>query len=340
VPDPVVVTRLRQFKASLARRDDLQMIAMGQRWQQVERALADQVMALAQDVHDRGGLVSRGEFDQLERAQALLAQAEAEYGKYAAYADGLITTEQRARVELALRHAQEAIQLSYWPANVAANFRRLPVRAVENMAGLAGDGGPIGALLKRSMLTDTTDPLGLPAIWERLTQTLINSTAQGINPRTTARLMAADLQGGRQKAEVIARTEQIRVYRLASTEQFRESGVVTGFRRLSARGPRTCLGCQALDGEHYDIGQELGDHPDGMCTLLPECDGAPFPQYQTGADYVASLPDTAQQGILGRYYDGYAAGDFKFSDLGQHTHDPVWGQGVSVTPLEQLSKAA
>ncbi len=339
-PEPLVVQRMREFKALLLAREQSQMQEMAKRWLGVEQALEAQITALAEQAAAQaaeGKALTEAQLFRMERYRSLLSQTTQQFNQYANYADAEITRQQAALARMGIDHSEQAIQLSYWEGGrMGVYFDRLPVEAVETMIGLAGNGAPIGELLKLRMVQDDAgNPM--PGVWDRLTRHLIEGTALGRNPRETARLMRNDLTGGLQKALVIARSEQLRVYRMAAVEAYRESGVVTGMKRLSAHDGRVCAGCLADDGRLYGLNEAITDHPNGRCTGVPVVKGLPQANWTAGEDWFKRQDEATQMAILGRdYFDAWRGGAFAFGDLTTHTRDATWGGGIAVTPLAAL----
>jgi hypothetical protein len=338
MPDPAVVVAMREFKRGLLLREAAQMQEMARRWLELERALEAQIAALTEELSRMGAAgeaISRARLYRLERYQRLLAQTQREVRRYATWAEGEIGRQQATLARLGLEHASQAIQLSYWPS-VGAYFDRLPREAVEYMVGLAGDGAPLGELLKLRMVRDAAGR-PLPGVWERLTEMLIRGTGQGWNPRKTARAMRDDLAEGLNKAMVIARTEQMRVYREVSRQQYEYSGVVKGQKRLTAHDGRVCPACIADEGTVYPLGSTISDHPQGRCTSVPIVVGLPEVEWTGGEQWFRQQDGATQRAILGPgRFEAWQAGQFEFAALTTHTYDPTWGGGVRPTPLEQL----
>jgi hypothetical protein len=343
-PDPLVVIRAREFKAALLAREDAQMREMARRWLGVERSLAAEIEALIAEVkalRERGETVNEWRLFELEHFQRLLAQAQIEFGNYAVWTGERIAGEQRVLAEAGLEHAAEAIQLTYWQGGVLrATFNRLPVEAIEVMVGLAGDGSPVGDLLRRRMVRDAAgNPI--PEVWERLTQTLVDATAKGVNPRVTARRMRDDLAGGLRKAMTIARTEQLRAYRLSSTMAYEASGVVTGHKRLTAHDDRVCAACIADEGTVYPVGIPIGDHPQGRCTSVPVVSGLPEVQWLSGETWFRQQSTATQRQIMGaERWDAWNDGRFGFGQLAMKQYHPVWGESLQPAPLSALISSA
>lgn len=311
------------------------MAEMAKRWLQVEQQLEGQIAALSEHIATlsaQGKTITQGQLYRLDRYKRLLGQAIDEFDKYVGYADGVITAAQRENAMLGVLHAQEAIGAQ----TLGVAFDRLNPGAVADMiAGTTGEGSPLRKLLYERMVKDATG-LPLPGVQERLTRTLINATAQGWNPRKTARMIRDDLSGGLNKALQITRTEQIRSYRQAAADQYKASGIVTQVKRLCAHNERTCIACLADEGKLYPADEPLPDHVQGRCTGIPVVPGADI-KFQTGEDWLKSEPESVQRFIMGKgRFEAWKAGDAKFSDFVTHTDNETWGGGITPTPLKAL----
>lgn len=329
--DPLVIQVMRQFKADLLARETVQQQEMLRRWMQVDRSLEAQIELLAREIADMDSQPTRAQIMRLGRYRELLAQVRVEVMQYQDYAEREITGEQREYSELGIQHGAEAIEASYREAGIRPSFNRLNVNAVEYMAGLAGDGSPLFDVLQRRALW--------PEAVEGLTEALVQGTAQGWNPRKTARAMQDGLANGLQKALEIARTETMRAYRFASDEQYKASGVVSGKKRLAAHDTRTCFACLAADGELLTLDQPMYDHPMGRCTAVCVCAGAPEPTWQYGPQWFAGLPESRQRSMMGdKLFEAWQSGQVQFGQLVTRTDNPTWGQSLQVTPLRELLK--
>ncbi len=333
MPVPLVVRTMQQFRAGLLRREAGQMREMARRWLEVERRLQGRMEALAEQIAlDRaaGQTVTQAQVYQMQRYQALMAQVRAEVDQYQAWAQGRVTSWQGEAGQLGVTQAQEAIRA----AGLRGTFTRLPVTATEYMAGLTADGGPLFDLLRGRALW--------PEAVDGLTRVLVDAVAMGWGPRKAASRMADGLAAGLQKALVIARSEQLRVYRAAAAQQYRDSGVVRAMKRMAAKDQRTCLACLAMDGEIIPLDREMYDHPCGRCTAAPVIIGAPEPQWETGAEWFKGLDPSTQRDMMGdRLYELWARGKgFEFADLARLTHSDVWGDGLRVATLEELAAQA
>ena len=337
-PEPLVVRTMREFKASLLAREQAQMQAMARRWLSVQESLQAQIEGLAQEMAEMRaqGIIPSAELVyRSERAKRLLVQGQAEFERYVRYAEQEIAGQQADLAQLGIEHGIQAIQVSYWP-HIVAGFDRLPTAAMEYMVGMTGSGAPLGDLLKMRMIRDAMgNPL--PGVWDALVNDLVRGTTLGWNPRKTARMMEGRLAGGLQKALVIARSEQLRVYRMAAAEQYRISGVVSGQRRLCAHDDRVCVGCLADEGTIYPVGTPMTDHPNGRCTGVPVVMGMPPVTWTGGETWLKQQDEGTQQQILGgERWELWQAGQVAFSRFTTPTYNPVWGGGVTPTPISEL----
>jgi hypothetical protein len=275
-----------------------------------------------------GTSIGQWQLARMERYQRLLAQAKAETIRYANWGADLISERQAQMLALGIEGSRATIRATYLDAGqIGAYFDLLPVEAVQYAIGFAGDGTPLGQLLKRDY----------PATAVKLTQALIDGTAMGRNPRDTARAMLDAMSDNLDRALTIARSEQIRAYREASRQQMIASGVVEGYIRRAALNPRTCMACLALDGTEYPTDELMEVHPNDRCFMQPKIMGLEPVQTQSGANWFAQQDQETQQSMLGsQYYDAWRSGAFNIGDLASSYVDPVWGPSVSVTPLSEL----
>ena len=326
--DPDVVVVARQFKAALLAQEQGAMVVMGQRWATVERTLQAHIDALVQELGSIEALASMTpeQLYRMDRYQALVLQAREQMRLYERWAEGRITASQREAIEM----GRETVVESLSALGVDISWNRLPVRAVEIMAGLAGDGAPLFSLLQqRALWPDAVDGL---------TQALLKGVALGWNPRKTAARMADGLAEGLNKALTIARTETMRAYRMATVEGYRESNIVSGYRRLTSKDGRTCLACLMSDGETFTLADDLTDHPNGRCVAVPILIGQEPPQWQTGREWFETLPAERQREMMGaERYDAWSQGAFDLSALRRTAHSDTWGDSPRVATLAELT---
>jgi len=330
--DPLVIQTMRQFKVELLAREHRQMQEMARAWLSVERALQDKINLLAQEAYDlslAGKTLSRSKIYRWQRYRDLLAQTQLEYQQYAIWAGDFAQAGQVMAVETGIDHAHQSMNAIFTDYGmVMPYFERLPYEAVENMVGLAGNGQPLGELLKQRLTVNVVSKETSWDVWNRMTNTLIDSTALGRNPRVTAGLMQNDLTGGLNKAMTIARTEQMRVYRMASAQSYKKSGLVKGQKRLTAHDSRVCIGCLADEGTVYPINEPIPDHPNGRCTGVPIIVGMPEINWTSGEAWLNTQPEDMQRAILGDKRFGMWQDGADFGEFSVVKRDPVWGKSV------------
>lgn len=329
MPEPLVIREMRAHRAALLRQDARQMASMARRWRQVEFALQDEIELLARRVaDDKLSKAQKQEARYLaERSQSLLRQTRREMGKYTEYLEPLIQNEQERMARAGIAHAASNINAVASEAGVTIQFDRLPIAAVEHMVGLAGDGSPLTTLLESSY------GAGVDGMFTEL----IRGVALGKNPReTAARMVREGLSQSLNRMMVIARTEQLRVYRESSRQTYINSGVVSGYKRLSARGIRTCAGCLAADGRLYPLQVPFQSHPTCRCTLVPVVAGMPPVEWQTGAEWFATQPENVQKQILGPGRLAEYKNGMPFDRFATLREDATWGGAIVPTPLRDL----
>lgn len=326
MPDPEVITAMRRHKAALLRQERVQMTQMARRWMGVENRLKEQMDDLAQEmasIKRRGGFISKEMLINQQRYRLLMAQLQGELVQYTNYAERTIADRQRQLAIMGADNAVQAIQLQ----GVTADFNRLPIEAIENIAGSMSGGSPLRSLLTRSW------PLSADA----LTQELINGIALGYNPRKVARLMAQGATKSLDRMMVIARTEQLRSYRTANLDSYRASGVVNSYQRLATHDSRVCAACLMDEGHIYELEENMPEHPQGRCTCIPVIEGLKPPAWQHGRDWFMEQPEPVQVSILGKgTFDAWQHGAFDLRDLVTVKRNQTWGDSLQVTPLKEL----
>jgi SPP1 gp7 family putative phage head morphogenesis protein len=253
-----------------------------------------------------------------------------EITEYNIWADEFIGENQLSYGKLGIEHSTDALQgvLMEGGEGVGAFFDRLPVSAVENMVGVAGDGGPIQVLLEKAY----------PEAVDRMTDILVKNTALGINPRQTAREMIDGTAEALTHSLTVARTEQLRVYREASRQQYESSGLVESYRRLCAKNADTCALCFALDGEVYPTSELMHVHPNDRCTMVPNVTGMPQVQWETGEDWLKKQDPEIREKVLGKSAsDMWDDGVIELQDLVTKTVHPDWGPSLQRTPLKDIA---
>lgn len=325
---PLVIDLMQGWRAGLLRGDEAMQREMAQRWLQVERALQAQVDALALELQG-GGRVTLGQLGRSRRYRALMGQVDDELGKYARFAEERIVSRQQALLTTAIEHSRAAVSAVATEAELAVQFNRLPVAAVQNMVGLTGAGTPVGDVLADAA---TVGPDGLR-------QALVDGIALGRNPVETARrALRQGLAQSFTRMATIARTETLRVYRETTLESYRQSRVVVGYRRLAAKDERTCLGCLMADGQFYALDEPFDEHPAGRCAALPVLStGTPI-DFETGQAWFKRQDAEVQRRMLGpSRYELWRRGEVGLGDLVTRRWDDTWGGALVPTTVGRLA---
>jgi len=328
MPDPEVVRFLRQQKQALLMKEQSQMRAMAKRWLQVEQALQSEMEALAAEL-SKSNMVTEAMVLKHDRYVKLLYQARAETAKFNDFAETSITKVQAELSKQGIQDAVKALKIIHNEAGVVIpGFDVLPVRSLEIMFGYAANGSPLRNLLSRAY----------PEAVSGLTDALVKGLALGKHPTDVGRKMAEEFGVGLDKALTVARTETLRSYRMGNFEQYRESGLVSGYKRLAAHDSRVCPGCLFRDGELIDsLDGEFDEHPNGRCTAVPVVIGIPAAKWESGVKWFAGQPEATQREILGsQRFDAWKSGvDLK--DMSKFVNDPTWGGSYVPTPVGELA---
>lgn len=328
MPEPLVVQSIRNFRLQLLAQERTHMDEMVQRWLDVERVLEGQIEALARAVAEgaAGGQgASIWQVQRMERYQILLRLAQAEIARYTLDAERAIVAGQRQMAALGVGHARQALRISA-PEGI---FNHLPTAATERMVGLVADGSPLRTLLANA----------LPDAVQGLTDELVRATALGRNPRETARRMVRQgLSRGLNRVLTISRTEQLRVYRESSRMQYEASGVVSGYKRISARDGRVCIGCLAADGTLYPLDVPFAAHPQCRCSLVPLVRGAEMPAWEDREVWFRRQSPETQRQIMGPgRHELWARGAVPFERFFTVRENATWGDAVVPTPVGALA---
>ncbi|TXH46216.1 MAG: hypothetical protein E6Q97_30005 [Desulfurellales bacterium] len=316
---PSEIERLTDLqRARLLARDQAAMDALVRAWEGVESAVERDMLVAAERARLRG-YTSPADLHNDRRYRDLLAQVRAELTRYGHDATDTITDAQRDAARAGLTDAQDAIAAQY-----DGRFSRLPIEAVTNLVGILGDGAPL-----REVLVDID-----PRIDDRLAQSLINGVARGKNPHAIADEMGTVFGTELLRFLTIARTESIRAYNTASQQQYKDSGIVTGWQRRETKDRRCCTACLVMDGTVYPVDTAWHDHVNGRGTMVPVLDRVP--PRQTAWEWFETLDEVTQRDILGDRRFELWVGGYTPTAFARTTTDPIWGASLGVTPLRDL----
>lgn len=324
---PIVVDVVNDHRQALLRRDAQQMAEQARRWLGVEQAIQAQVDTLALQMAE-DNITTMGRLSRSMRYRALREQLTHEMAKYVDYLEPNIVEGQRNAAALAITHGQQAVGAIATENQIHVPFNRLPVSAVEHYVGLAGDGSPVRAILAEASRVGP----------EALAQHLVNGIALGRAPLQTARLAVRQGLGqSYTRMASISRTEQLRVYRLVSLDNYEQSQVVRGYKRLSARDRRTCIGCLFADGREYPLGHGFDEHVQGRCTLVPVLYAVPAAVYPSGQDWFRQQSDGVQREMLGpSRFELWRRGEVSLDDMIARDWSDTWGGSIRPASVQAL----
>ena len=316
--EPRVVTVMREYREAMKARELEIMRDMAKRWLMIENRVNGDIAALQLTMAQKaasGKVITQQMIWREERYQILKGNlAEAIRGYNRDYLAGTISDAQKEFGWFGVQAAADSIRASY-ALKIAPEFKVLNREAVETMAGLLSNGSPLNTLLKNEY----------PEALDGLTDALIHGVARGASSGQVAVEMANGLGMGLERAITIASTEMNRTYRSAITQEYRESNVVTGFRRLVLKAG-ACMACLFLDGEKFDVASDLDDHPRGHCQAVPEVIGVGAPQWEKGADWFKGLDADEQEEKLGpELFEKWQKEGFDLSSLVSKSHSDEWG---------------
>lgn len=329
--NPEVIRAMRRFRRLLDEREAATMIEMAQHWARLERNTTAHLEALTAEIAERkarGQIVTADLVRLSKRYQELQAQVRDQVAEYAGWAAGRITDEQRWMARAGIEHASAMLRASLPRGGLAGAFNVLPTEALELMAGYVTDGSPLRAYFAKMY----------PSAMQGIMDALMTGLARGWAPGKTARLMRDALGVAPRTAINSARTETLRVYREASLQQYRASGIVDGYIRVAAKSERTCMACLAKDGEWFPLSVPFEEHNQGRCRGIPARQGQQYPGTQ-GLDWFLKQPPERQQLMLGRgRYEAWKASKFDLADIAKLHKDPTWGNSWQERSLADLVK--
>lgn len=263
---------------------------------------------------------------------------------YASDAHATTTQLQQHGASLGVEAGKKQLEATV-PPGIRWTWATPSVKAIQRMVGATQKGSPLAELFAG---------FGREAA-KAVERALVSGVTLGWNPRKVAPLVERALDVPRWRALTLARTEQIRAFRGASQETFRENGsVARQWRWTCAKSPRSCLACLALDGTLHDLDEEMGSHV--CCRCAPLVITAPWSEIldkygidssnipesrpvdmQTGEDWFNQQSAETQIEILGSKarYDLWRSG-VSLKDMVAHHHSDDWGSSVGIKPLREL----
>lgn len=254
-----------------------------------------------------------------QRLRVLLAQAEAEYQRFADDAMRVLADNEARAVSGGAHAAAE--MTSALPATAGVGFAANVNRsALERMVASFAPGSPVRGVIASYG----------PEAMQTIERAMMDGLAAGESPRTIKRRIMREINGPYTKArlDALTRTEFMRAARGSLADSFeamRRPG--DRYRWVAAKSARTCLSCLYRDGTLYDE-PPTQQHVNCRCIfhLVPADMYLP---YETGEQWFARQPENVQRQMMGgAAYDEYRNGRLGLRDFTTVHRDPVWGASV------------
>lgn len=209
-----------------------------------------------------------------------------------------------------------------------AEFTDINPANLTQLLAHTAEGGPLHALLA-GIGKDMADAA---------TNVLIQGVTVGKGSAWITRNLASTLDIPRHRAETIARTEALRVYRETSRLTYASSNVVGSWVWTAAIDRRTCPACIVMDGTLHPVTETLDGHPRCRCAMVPrtktwgEIDPSladlpdTRPPVTLGKDWLTAQSPSVQRAVMGPgKWEAWKRGDMTLEDMVARTHSPEWG---------------
>lgn len=317
------------FRTAALAQDAQALDDLARGWAVVERAISGDAEALALQIDQArrdGKPIPISYLTRTERYNAMLANLQDSVSSYInGPSDRIISGTQSSLATLGAQQARGAIQ-AYGVK--PGSFTKITSTIIESVITATRSGSPLAVLLSEAY----------PTAASAITDIFTAQITKGTNPRQVARqVINQGLAQGLNRVLLVSRDQGVRAWRNTAQAQYQRSGVVDSYRRVAARGPRTCPACLALDGKIYLTNELMPLHPQCRCALIPNVRGFPPIGMQSGAAWLAQQPAETQKEILGPgRYELYKNG-VPLEAMAATDNHPTWGPTVRVATVEELT---
>lgn len=319
-----LLTLSRRFRAQLDAQDERALNRLVDAYRLMYDRIEGRVDALLLQIEKEG--LTSGKVFRLERYKSLMQQIEDEVSRYASYLRTEIDLSTRASIQSGLNHSRQLTLSLMAEAGIRGEMGNLPVNSIRSMLSFLQEGSP---------LYDRIGELaGVQA--QRVRDALMEGIGLGYGPRETASMIQDAFGMGLTDALRMTRTADLWAYRSAALENYKSSGVVTGWVWSAEKDADVCGACLAEDGSIHDLNETLDGHHNCRCSPIPYIEGL-SEEPQRGEAWFNEQSEETQRNLLGPgKYDAYKAGKFEFSQLSRRVEDLVYGTMRSETPLKDL----
>ena len=330
------------FRQRLATREAQAMRRLARAYGQMYTRLEVDLSALLAQLANVDGEIATGTVMRRERIEALKRQIAQEVNRYGFLADAELDDVTQDALNRAAADSRRLVQLALpdgmVEAGVGLRWHRLPRDVIEQLLGFLSPESPMRRALTTTLGTEVAD---------RVADTLVNRVGLGWNPRR----IASEIR----RVHGQALTWSLRTVRTAQNWAYREATrasyvanaeVVKGWIWQSALDNRTCLGCLAMHGTRHGLDEELNDHHNGRCVMLPEVvtykelgldvEQEPL-DIGNGQEWFEAQGEAVQREMMGPgKFEAWKAGKFEFGRLAGHYQDDVYGDMRVEASLKEL----
>jgi len=262
------------------------------------------------------------------RYRRLIAQTAEELNQFQALT--IAETEALADLGIGLggTHARQMLAITIGDSSIAGRFNALPKETIQTLLGFLSPDGPLYERLK----------LLAPATTQGVADAISEGVGLGHNPRKIADAVQNEFGKGLTSALRTVRTVQLWSYREANRATYiANSDILEGWIWHAAIGdPRTCMSCIVQHGTLHPLDENLNDHYNGRCAMIPKVKGIDSPVTESGIEMFEKLPEAQQRALMGvGKYEAWRAGRFQLPALSGEQRDDVYGK----MRIEQSLKA-
>ena len=327
----LIIERLTKANSRLSREEIAAFERLVDAYTRIHQRLQDKIDALVLQIAENPEGMSINSLYRLERFKSLIQQAKAELEKFQVIAINEVERIGALGAAQGVKDGQALLKDTARLAGVSGAFNVLPSSAIiEQLLDFLRPDGPLYARL--GQLANATA--------ERVANTIVEGVGLGYNPRKIAREITNSLGMGLTDAMRNVRTVQLYSYREASRAQYvSNSDVVRGWVWYAEFDDRVCGSCLAMHGTVHSLDENLDDHYNGRCAMLPLLAGQenPVPEGGQGEQWFRNQPEGAQKQILGAgRWQALQDGKYQFSDLPVQRESDVYGHMRSVKTLREL----
>jgi hypothetical protein len=323
-----IVDLANQFRKALEQRDNKALSQIIKAYGDIYTRLQDKISVLTLEMANME-TITAASVRKLDSYKSLIIEIEKELTKFQGYAGTVMQQSANDAVKMGVTNAR-LLTLAGNPA-VAASFKNLNPRAVENLVSYFGEGSPLMARLDKLA--------GENAL--RVAQTIIDNVALGNNPKTIAGLIKNSLGGGLTDALRMTRTVQIYSYREANRATYLANfAIVKSWIWYANLGANCCMSCVSMHGTEHTLDEVLDDHHNGECTMLPLTIGMENP-VTSGESWFKEQPEAMQKQMMGdSKFEAWQGGKFSFDQLSTTKTNDVFGDMRAETSLKDLLESS